>query len=251
MRYLLFVLAVALCACGADVEPGIVPPQPVIYPRTLPPDPADHGVYADVSAELPAIWVEWNSDKERKTSGYEIYRSETGEQGDDSLLIGKIVVGRKEPSNDLVQQIDTTHRDTIDVKYGKRYYYQVRAFNRSATNQYTFSKPSPVRNYRLLTGPTPLRPSTNGIEIPTSGLEFSWSYGDQTEGGFFQVVLERENPPQVIWSSSMLPQVGDVIIERYPESAPKLLPNVLYRWRVKRITSDGGASSYWQQFSIK
>jgi hypothetical protein len=251
VRKSFLVMSLLLCACGADVEPSIVPPQPIIYPKTLPPEPADHGVYADVNAERPAIWIEWNSDVERKTSGYEIYRSETAEVGDDSVLIGKLIVGRKEPSNDLIQAIDTTHRDTIDVQYGKRYYYQVRAFNRSATNQYTFSKPSPVRNYRLLSAPTPLRPSTNGVEVPAGGLEFSWSYGDQTEGGFFQLVLERVNPPSVVWSSGMIPQFGDVVIERYPETAPKLLPNLFYRWRIKRITSDGGASSYWQQFSIK
>lgn len=251
MKKGLLVLGLLVSSCGADVEPNIVPPQPIMYPKSVPPDPADHGIFADVSAEVPAIWTEWNSDPDRKTSGYEIYRSDSDDVGDDSVLIGKMIVGRKEPSNDLVQTIDTTHRDTIDIQYGKRYYYQIRAFNRSATNQYTFSKPSPVRNYRLLSAPVPLRPSTNFVEVPAGGLEFSWSYGDHQEGGFFQIVVERVNPPQVMWSSNMLPQFGDVVIERYPSTAPKLLPNVFYRWRVKRITSDGGSSSYWQQFSIK
>lgn len=251
MRPALILMAMLLCACGADVEPSIEPPQPVIYPKTLPPDPADHGLFADVNAERPAIWIEWNSDAERKTSGYEIYRSEDSAVGDDKVLLGKMIVGRKEPSNDLVQQIDTTHRDTIDVKYGKRYFYQVRAFNRSATNQYTFSKPSPVRHYRLLRPPTPTRPSTNGVIVPAEGLEFSWAYEDQIEGGFFHIVLERVNPPSVVWSSGMIPQFGAVVIERYPKTAPALLSNVLYRWRVKRITTDGGASSYWQQFSVQ
>jgi hypothetical protein len=251
MRIALLTLGLVLCSCGPDVEPRIVPPQPLIYPGTLPPDPADHGVFADVNAERAAIWIEWNSDVEDKTSGYEIYRSEDSAVDDDKVLLGKLIVGRKEPSNDLVQQIDTTHRDTIDVQYGKRYHYQVRAFNRSATNQYTFSKPSPVRHYRLLHPPTPTRPSTNGVEVPAGGLEFSWGYEDQNEGGFFQIVLERVNPPSVIWSSGMIPQFGDVVIERYPKTAPPLLSNILYRWRVKRVTTDGGASSYWQQFSVK
>src|SRR5688500_12839697 len=156
MRISIVLIGVLLSSCGADVEPGIEPPQPVIYEQTLPPDPADHGLFADVSADRAAIWIEWNADRSGKTSGYEIYRAEDSLVGSDGLLLGKMVVGRNEPSNDLFQQIDTTHRDTIDLEYGKRYHYQLRAFNRSATNQYTFSKPSPVRHYRLLHLPSPL-----------------------------------------------------------------------------------------------
>lgn len=251
MRYTLIALALLVCACGAEVEPGIEPPQPVIHEKTLPPVPEDHGLFADVSAERAAIWIDWSADGTGKTSGYEIYRSDDSAVAEDGTLLNKITVGRKEPSNDLIQTLDTTHRDTIDIQYLKRYHYQVRAFNRSSTNQYTWSKPSPVRNYRLLSPLTPIRPSTQGIVVPGEGLEFSWTYGDQNEGGFFQVVLERVNPPMLVWSSNRIVLEGELMIARYPGSAPALSPNLLYRWRVKRLTSDGGASSYWQQFSIE
>lgn len=251
MKKFFIIVALLAVGCGTEIEPSIEPPQPIIYQRTLPPDPVDHGLFADVSAERPAIWIEWNSDASKKTSGYEIYRSSDDTLGGDGLLKNRILVGRNEPSNDLQQKIDTLTRDTINVIYGKRYYYQVRAFNRSATNRYTFSKPSPVRHYRLISAPVPLRPSTNGVDVPQEGFEFSWTYPDQQEGGFFQIVLERVNPPGVIWASDDITSFGEVVIERYPTTAPKLVPSILYRWRVKRITSDGGSSSYWQQFSVK
>jgi hypothetical protein len=252
MKLFLILLAVCLVSCGTEIEPSIEPPQPVITPNVLPPEAQDHGVFADVSTDKNAIWVEWGADASRKTSGYEIYRS-TGDTLDgDGMLKGRLTIGRNEPSNDLQQRLDTLFRDTIDVRLGQRYYYQVRAFNRSATNRYTWSKPSQIRHYRLISSPTPIRPSTTNTELPAEGLDFSWTYSDQSEGGAFQVVVERVNPPMVMWSSGRIQRFGDIVIEKYPSSATPLEPNVLYRWRVKRMTSDGGgSSSYWQQFSIK
>lgn len=251
-RLLLLGFGLIGASCGTEVEPSIEPPQPFIHASTVAPDPADHGLFADVNAERPAIWVEWTSDATRKTSGYLVFKSKDSLiDKSTGLLANREQIGRKEPSNDLVQKIDTLHRDTTFIEYGTPYYFQVQAFNRSATNRYTYSKPSPVRSFRLITPPMPFFPEGEK-EYPAQGLEFFWTTPMLGEGGFFQVVLEQVNIAAVVWSSGRVTQISDLSSTRYPDDAPPLLRDVPYRWRVKRQMSDlqGGASSHWVNFVL-
>lgn len=240
-----------LLACGTEVEPGIEPPQPTITQRSFPPDPIDHGVFADVATGQPAIWIEWRSDSTRKTTGFIVYRADSLEVDESGMLRNAIEVGRKEPSNDLIQKIDTLHRDTTLIEYGNDYFYQVRAFNRSATNRYTFSKPSEPREFTLLRPPVLFNPTGASVAIPAEGLDFSWEAPDIREGGGFQVIIEELNPPRVFYASPLEITLDVPTIWEYPDTLEQFKSGVFYRWRVKHIISDGGGSSFWQNFRVE
>jgi hypothetical protein len=253
MRNRLHYLLAALFAfgCAPDPEPLVEPPQPVWVASSAITSAQEHGIFADVDPSQNAIWLEWHSDPSEKTSGYEVYRSSDSTTDNTGLLVNRIQLAHLEPPNRLFERLDTSFRDTRDIITGKKYWYQIQAFNRSATNRVSLSHPTPITDsatYRVLGRSIPLFP-TSQVKLETP---FTFHWNDPEAAGSYQVILERVDVQEVVWvSEPIVENVTTQVTVDYPASAKPLVSGAKYRWRVKKLGLYSGSSSIWQDFSIE
>jgi hypothetical protein len=83
-------------------------------------------------------------------------------------------------------------------------------------------------------------------------LSFVWHDDSWRHGGQFQIIVQRYDTKEFVWSD-MITSFGSVIQAEYPRSSPLLTPGVPYRWRVKRvdISRPGGYYSAWYSFQVE
>ncbi len=244
------VLFLLFAGCESPQEPQIVPLQPEFALTSVPPNPMDHGIYADVDPNIDAIWIEWKPDSTRNTTGYILRRATDANVGSDGLLADSaITVARLETTDQTIEPLPTSYRDTAAIFPGATFWYQLQAYHRSPTGTLTYSTPTPVdlsASYHYTHPVIPLSP--NGpIKPPPIGQTFSWQ--DPEDGGTFQIIVERLDSGSYVWSALLQEFQNQPIVE-YPPTAPALVPNGQYRWRVKRIIPNGGSSSRWTAFSV-
>jgi len=242
-------LGVLMYGCVTPTEPGITPPTARFVKRSVPPQSVDHGFYSDIAFD--AIVVEWYSDSTRLTTGYELYRSETDRIGSDGLLDSNELIRRIESPNTLFQPLDTLYRDTT-ARIGKRYYYQIRPYNKSQSNRLTYGEPSKVSDttsYMLIDKVRAIAP--NDITA-RENLEFTWQ--DNEHGGAYQIIVLDAATLQSVWSSSVLQVYNNLSISYNIDTlgVPKdQLPAGEYMWRIKKLTGFGGSSSNFLHFRVK
>jgi hypothetical protein len=245
----ILLLAVAFSSCSAPPEPVVTPPQPVFVTSSNPPEPVDHGIYADVGIQN-AIDIEWKPDSSHNTSGYLLYRS-TGDSSVDSdgLLTNRVTVADIETSNQLIQPLDTSYRDTLGIAPGATYYYQLQAFYRSPTNTLTYSKPTHVGLSTSFTfANRVLLQSPNG-SVSLNGIQLQFIWQDLNSGGLYQIIVQRLDSVGYVWSA-MQNDFGNPQTVLYPTSATPLVAGGSYQWRVKYIAQFGGSTSVWMGFTI-
>ena len=246
--YVMFMAVLA--GCSTSPEPEIQPPLPAFVDSTAPPNPVDHRIYAGVDAGIDVIYIEWKPDTTNNTSGYILYRSNDSTVGNDGLLdSNRMTIAQFESTNQLIEPLPTSYRDTSNITPGATYYYQLQAYYRSPTNKLTYSKPTHVDlttsfhysdRVQLL---DPSGPVTN----PPTGLKFRWQ--DPDDGGTFQIIVKRTDVQQYVWSALDQDFQNTLTVE-YPLAAVPLVSGSEYQWRVKRIIPYGGSSSSWMTFSI-
>jgi len=234
--------------CSTPAEPQTTPPQPVFADPTYPPNPVDSRIYADVGA-VDAIDIEWKPDTTGITSGYIVYRSTNDSIGPDGLLKDKTIIAQLESSNQLIQPLPTTFKDTTGIAWGATYWYQLQAYYRSPTNNLTYSVPTHVdltTSFAYHQRASLFNP--NGQDsLHGFPLKFLWE--DPEDGGTFQIIVERTDISSYVWSA-LLQDFESQLTEEYPTSATQLLSNVPYRWRIKKIVPNGGSSSIWMTFTV-
>ncbi len=245
-----FLMAATLAGCSASPEPVVTPPMPVFVHNSAPPDPVDHGIYADVGVQN-AIDIEWMPDLSHNTSGYLLYRS-IGDSsiGSDGLLLHGTIIADIESSNQLIQPLDTSYRDTAAITSGATYYYQLQAFYRSPTNALTYSKPTHVglsTSFTFAQRVLLLAPN-NTVSLNGSQLQLLWQ--DPNNGGSYQIIIQRLDNLGYVWSF-IENAFGNPLSILYPSTATPLVAGVPYQWRVKWIGSFGGSTSTWLGFSVE
>jgi hypothetical protein len=246
-------VCVVCASCTNDAPPDITPPTPQFVDSTQPPNPIEHRIYADVDPTKRAIWLEWTRDSTASTTGYQIYRSTDDTIGTDGLLKNGELVATLETTNDIQDQLPTEFRDTTDIQTGAAYYYQLRAFYRMPTGKVNYSAPTHVdisTSYRY-EEPVVVVSPVSDVELPDVGLLFVWHDESWRNGGNFQVIVQRYDTKQYVWSE-VISSFGSIIQAEYPRTSPELVPGVPYRWRVKRIdiSRPGGYSSAWYSFQV-
>ncbi|MDP4200080.1 MAG: hypothetical protein Q8922_06315 [Bacteroidota bacterium] len=243
-------LLLILVGCSTPQEPQITPPQPHFIPTSIPPDPVDRGIYADVDPNTNAIWIEWQMDSSRATTGYILRRATDPAIGPDGILADSArIVAQLETTDQTIEPLPTSYRDTAAILPGATFWYQLQAYHRSPTGTLTYSTPTPVDVTTSFHYTNPVIPlSPNGpTKPPPTGQTFSWQ--DPEDGDSFQIIVERLDSERYVWSER-LSEFSNQPIVNYPDSAERLAPNGQYRWRVKRIITHGGSSSRWSSFSI-
>jgi hypothetical protein len=243
-------VAVMFAACSAPPEPVVTPPQPVFVPNTSTPDPVDHGIYADAGPQN-AIDIEWKRDSTGTTTGYLLYRS-VGDSsvGSDGLLAHRTTIADIESSNQLISPLDTSYSDTLGITPGATYYYQLQAFYRSPTNAVTYSHPTHVGISTSFTyAQRILVLSPNGTDT-LHGFPLQLLWQDPNNGGSYQIIVQRLDNLQYVWSGSDQDFESTVTIQ-YPMSATPIVPGVPYQWRVKWIEPFGGSTSTWLGFTVE
>lgn len=246
----LFAIVLLAAGCSSPNEPQIVPPQPEFTTASLVGDPIDHRIYADVDPNINAIWIEWNIDTTRTTTGYLLRRSLDSVVGSDGVLSDSArIIAKLETTDQTIEPLPTSHRDTAAIFPGATYFYQLQAYHRSPTGKLTYSRPTHVDLTTSYHYTHPVNPfSPNGpIRPPATGQNFQWH--DPEDGGTFQVIVERLDTPMYVWSG-LVQNYSKEPIEPYPDSAQRLVAGGQYRWRVKRVIVNGGSSSRWTAFSI-
>jgi hypothetical protein len=243
-------LILLLAGCSTPTEPQIVPPEPILVAASTQLDPVDHRIYADVDPNINAIWIEWNRDSTRTTTGYLLRRSIDSTVGADGILSDSVrLIAKLETTDQTIEPLPTSYRDTASIFPGATYFYQLQAYHRSPTGKLTYSQPTHVdlsTSFHYTHPVLPLYPS--GQEsIQATGLKFSWH--DPEDGGTFHIIVERLDTPMYVWSEKK-PNFSNEPVETYPDTAQPLVSNAQYRWRVKRIIPNGGSSSRWTSFSI-
>jgi hypothetical protein len=247
----IWVLAlIATVGCKTIVEPGVEPPQPRFVPQSLPPDTVDRGFNAEVSVDT-AIRFQWFGDRERKTDGYLIYRSEDDTM-DGDFLKNKRLIAEITSSNQLFDPLDTLFVDTVGVQSHKRYYYQLQSYNLSLPK--TYSKPTPVQfehSFYLTAKPSQAYPTANGVLEPN--LPFTWV--DEDQAGVYQVMVRRVDNNQYVWSSREIMVFSgfaqSAMYGTEDSTAVPLISGVEYEWRVKSLVRNAGNTSKWQRFRVK
>ncbi len=238
-------------ACSAPPEPQITPPQPSFMDAGKITDPVDHRIYADVGPQN-AIVIEWKADTSGNTSGYVLYRSINDSTVDaDGLLAHRTTVAQLESSNQLIEPLATSFKDTTGIVAGATYWYQLQAFYRSPSNNLHYSKPTPVditTSFTYFDRDQPLFPSAGQVvNLNGSPLQFRWL--DPDNGGRFHLIVQRLDNQQFVWDS-VLSDFQSTITMEYPLTATPLEQGVPYQWRVKRVAPYGGSTSPWSMFSI-
>ncbi len=235
-----------LNGCPSSIEPSVTPPQPNFIPTSYPPNPIDHGIYADPGLDF--IVMEWTSDPGKTTTGYVVFRSKNDTLGSDGLLRDRSQVATIESPNQLVETLDTTFIDSLGTNnYSIQNYYQVEAYHTAGSNVKTYSKPSSVESFALL--PKPMLNSPSGDN--SDGTTFSWN--DIGLGGQFQIIVRKADTKQIVWGSNNLLLAGPLSTNYDSDSlaTEQLVPGQQYQWRVKKIGTNRGSSSNWQNFSVK
>lgn len=244
-------LLLLLAGCSTPDEPQIVPPTPAFADAAANVnDPIDHRIYADVDPTIDAIWIEWKPDSTHTTTGYVLRRSTNPNVGTDGVLDSATLIAKLETTDQTIEPLPTSFRDTAAITPGATYWYQLQAYHRSPTGAVTNSAPTVVdfsTSFHYTHPVIPLSP-TGKLKPPSSGLTLSWH--DPEDGGTFQVIVERTDTVNSIYSEVIAEFSTEPIIE-YPPSAPSLVAGGQYRWRVKRLLHPpGGSSSRWMSFSI-
>jgi hypothetical protein len=251
---LLTLVTMAFAGCTNDTQPDIIPPVPQFTDTTTPPNPNDARMYADVDPTKNAIWLEWYADESRNTTGYELYRSNDDTVADEGLLKNATQIARFETTNDVQDELPTSYRDTTGIQSGGTYYYQLRAYHRAPTGIVRYSAPTGVGDSTSFKfdEPVELVSPNQTVAVPDIGLNFVWHDDSWHNGGMFQIIVQRLDTKEFVWSS-VITSFGSVIQTTYPSTAPHLEPNVPYRWRVKRInvSRPGGFSSAWFAFQVQ
>src|SRR5436190_16510032 len=125
----LFVLLLLLAGCSATTEPQIVPPQPAFTAPSLSGDPVDRRIYADVDPNIDAIWIEWNADSSRITTGYILRRALDSTVDADGILSDSArIVAKLETTDQTIEPLATSYRDTAAIFPGATYFYQLQAY---------------------------------------------------------------------------------------------------------------------------
>ena len=241
--------AISLGACSSPNEPSITPPQPSFTDSTVPPNPVDGRIYADIDPSKDAINIDWNQDTTNNTTGYHLYRSLDSTVDNDGLLANRDTIATLETSNYLINPLPTSFRDTTSIFTGRRYWYQLQAYYRSPNGTITNSKPTQVdltTSFRYLSRVIPERPFGN-IQVTRDPVIFEWK--DPQDGGLFQIIVKTVDGV-VIWSQVFNDYETD-IQESYPLTSPPLVSGGQYQWRVKKLDLYGGSSSPWISFSVQ
>jgi len=248
-------LIVVFAGCSTPSEPQIIPPQPQFADSTMPPNPVDHRIYADVDGQRDAIMIEWKPDPTNNTSGYILYRSADSITGSDGVLLHAQILAQFENSNSLGEPLPTSYQDTTGILPGGEYWYQLRAFYRSPTNAVTYSAPTKVdltTSFRYANRVSQDVPAgSDSLHLYPGGLPFRWDDPDHgSNGGRYQLIVQRTDNQQYVVSIDYLAS-SSPITENYPSTAPPLLPGTEYRWRVKTLFAYGGSTSPWLTFTVK
>jgi hypothetical protein len=154
-----------------------------------------------------------------------------------------------ESSNQLIQPLPTLYTDTTSIIAGATYWYQLQAYNRSPTNNLTYSLPTHVDittsfNYEqrvFLIGPS----GTNSL----GGLPLKFLWEDPSDGGEYQIIVQRLDNFSYPYSADFS-DFGDPLTVEYPDTTTALIPQVQYQWRIKKIAPNGGSSSVWMRFQV-
>jgi hypothetical protein len=248
-KKLLFCLLFVI-GCSASTEPQIVPPQPSFTPAGLANDPVDHRIYADVDPNINAIWVEWNVDSTKTTTGYLLRRSlDSNVNADGVLSDSAIIIAKLETTDQTIEPLPTSYRDTAAIFPGATYFYQLQAYHRSPSGKLTYGKPTHAdltTSFHYIYPVNPFSP-TGPLRLPATELKFSWH--DPNDGGTFQLIVERLDTSMIVLSDLNEDFAKEPTVE-YPSQGKPLVVNGQYRWRVKRLIPYGGSSSRWTAFSI-
>ena len=241
--------AIALSACSAPQEPVVTPPEPLFETSSVPPDPVDHGIYADVGVQN-AIDIEWKPDSTGTTNGYLLYRS-IGDSsiGSDGLLINRTTIADIESSNQLIAPLNTSFLDTVNITPGATYYYQLQAFNRSPSNTVTYSHPTHVGILTSFKYQQRIQLISPSGSVSLKGFPLQMIWNDPNSGGSYQIIIQRLDTLQYVWSA-LDQDFESAVSIKYPSSATPLVPGAPYQWRVKWIEPNGGSSSAWMGFSV-
>ena len=243
-------LLLLLAGCSSPSETEIVPPQPEFTAPGLSGDPIDHRIYADVDPNINAIWIEWKPDTTHTTTGYLLRRSLDSAVGGDGVLSDSaILIAKLETTDQTIEPLPTSYRDTAQIFPGATYFYQLQPYHRSPSGTLTYGKPTHVdlsTSYHYTEPVQPYAP-TGPMKVPVSGITFSWH--DPKEGGTFQLIVERLDTEKYVLSD-VFPEYGKDQQKQYDASQLLLMPNGSYRWRIKRIILNGGSSSRWTAFAI-
>ena len=246
----LFIVAISLllAGCPAPIEPGVEPPQPNFMAMTFPPDPIDHGIFADPGEDF--IVLEWTGDIGGTTTGYLIYRSDDDTLNSDGILKNKAQIGKIESPNQLTEPLDTSFVDSVGTKQlGKYYYYQVQSYHTSGSSVRTLSKPSAVGYFALLAKASLHGP--NSDSVAKDFLPLTWS--DDGSGGRFQIVVRNSVSQDIVWSTNGFYDYGEPMSQFYnfDSTGSALASGQSYQWRVKKLGDHKGSSSNWQFFSVR
>ena len=246
--FLFFAMAAIAAGCSTPNDPGITPQQPAFADASNTSNPVDSRIYADVGA-VDAIDIEWKPDTSGNTSGYILYRSIDDIIGSDGLLKNRTVVAQLESNNQLIEPLPTSFKDTTGIAPGATFWYQLQAYYRSPTNNLTYSAPTHVDittsfNYQqraILFNP-------NGLDS-LHGLPLKFLWEDPSDGGEFQIIVQSTDNFSYPYSA-LVNDFENQLTEEYPSTATPLIAGVSYRWRIKKITPNGGSSSVWVTFQV-
>jgi hypothetical protein len=159
------------------------------------------------------------------------------------------VIAKLETTDQTIEPLPTSYRDTAQIFPGATYFYQLQAYHRSPSGNLSYSRPTHVdltTSYHYTHPVEPFEP-TGPMKIPANGMGFSWF--DPEDGGTFQLIVERLDQSQYVFSK-VFQEYAKEPQEQYDQSQLPLVPNGVYRWRIKRIIPYGGSSSRWTAFSI-
>ena len=240
--------------CPTAIEPGIEPPTPVFVQHASPPAPDDAGIYADVGSSPNTIVLQWHPDTvSQRTTGYRVFRSPDAATDGSGMLLHGALLSSFESS--FPYPVDTFYRDTLGIVPGPRYYYQVQAFNRSATNRTTYGPPTKVvdsTSFQVMSVLSANNP-TGQVSLGSAPLSLIFTIPTATfQGGNFQFVVRRPSG-EIMWSSGDSSIFGIALSETYPSDttiAKRLIEGETYQWRVKQLAPFAGSSSIWQSFSV-
>ena len=145
-----------ILTCKNQVQPE--PPPQRVFVVTKTPEYAIIEKGIDTIPEKDAIKLEWHPNSDKNLNGYSIFRSKWPDKNFIEITRIKEIYGT----------IDTTFIDD-SVQVNNRYYYYIRAFNKSDL----LGEPSDTVNYQIIP-----KPQLLGTSIKNEVLTFSWTYSD-------------------------------------------------------------------------
>jgi hypothetical protein len=175
--------------------------------------------------DIKLMW--YRHPQESKLAYFKIYRTD-----DPDGLINYKLIGTTE---NQVNEVDTTYKDTQDLVLDTRYYYYVTALS----DQDAESAPSDTVFYTLIPKAENLTLNNNASVISKTEMNFSWS----------REISAREFILRVEWviSATFTPLVYINVIDSYDnpviyslagDSLKSIFPNGNYRWRVDCVGAD-------------